>query len=312
MTARTGDLRPDYTGYRDFLVAQPTSELGNKHERIAESLLLTWLTHADPSILGLRRVDEIKHGQKLAMVHIAIPLDYKRKQLAQALGIDQLADEQKTPRVNLIASSASNQPHSYIRVRADFIVSQVLGSIEDRIMRPSEASGHTIQIPLANVQSLARPRPDHSDENSRLRSDVKQAMAMKNVLIEPNQIQILTHRATGEKWVRIINVDRSRRTTLRLAIKRAGINTSLEFKDEVDGSDWSIRFAAAEASKLVPQSSDSFDVHSDRQTIAEYPEKDGNHASNVGTSRMGRQTSLTNTADSPNPRGGQAMTRMVS
>ena len=112
MTNRTGDLRPDYTGYRDFLMAQPTRDLEDKHERIAESLLLTWLTHADPNILGLRRVDESKHRQKLAMVHIAIPLDYKRKQLAQALGIDQLADERKTPRVNLIASSAWNQPQS--------------------------------------------------------------------------------------------------------------------------------------------------------------------------------------------------------
>ena len=70
------------------------------------------------------------------MVHIAIPLEYRRKQLALALGIDQLADEQKTPRVNLIASAAWNEPHSYIRVRADFIVSQVFGAIKERIMRP--------------------------------------------------------------------------------------------------------------------------------------------------------------------------------
>ena len=129
MTNRTGDLRPDYTGYRDFLMAQPTRDLGDKHERIAESLLLNWLTHADPNILGLRESTRASTGEKLAMVHIAIPLDYSRaKPAAQgALGINQLADEQKTPRVNLIASSASNQPHSYIRVRAEFIVSQVLG-----------------------------------------------------------------------------------------------------------------------------------------------------------------------------------------
>ena len=116
-----------------------------------------------------------------------------------------------------------------------------------------------------------------------------------------DQIQILTHRATGEKWVRIINVDRSRRTTLRLAIKRAGINSSLEFKDEVEGSDWSIRFAAAETSKLFPRSPDSFDVHADQQTFAGYPGKDVNHASNQGTSRMGRQTSLTATAEFTEP-----------
>ena len=312
MTSRTGNLRSDYTGYRDFLMTQPTSELGDKHERIEESLLLTWLTHADPNILGLRRVDERKRGHRLAMVHIAIPLEYKRKQLAEALGIDQLADEQKTPRVNLIASAAWNEPHSYIRVRADFIVSQVLGAIKERIMRPSEVSGHRIQIPLAYVQSLAGSQPDHRDENRRLRSDVQQAMAMRNASIEPDQIQILTHRATGEKWVRIINVDRSRRTTLRLAIKRAGINSSLEFKDEVEGSDWSIRFAAAETSKLFPRSPDSFDVLADHQTFAGYPGNDVNHSSNGGTPRMGRQASLTTTADSPSPQGIRSRHRMVS
>ncbi len=86
MTNRTGDLRPDYTGHRDFLMAQPTRDLGDKHERIAESLLLNWPTHADPNILGLRRVDESKHGQKLAMVHIAIPLDYNVMKLKALTG----------------------------------------------------------------------------------------------------------------------------------------------------------------------------------------------------------------------------------
>ena len=221
----------------------------------------------------------------------------------------------KTPRSPTCTSGERinrEKPHSYIRVRAEFIVSQVLGSIKDRIMRPGEASGHTIQIPPANVQSLARPRPDHSDVNVHLRSDVKQAMAMRHVSIEPNQIQILTHRTTGEKWVRIIDVDRSRRTTLRLAIKRAGISTSLEFKDEVEGSDWSIRFTAAEASKLVPQSPDSFDVHIDHQTFAGNPGKNVEHASNVGTSRMGRNGSHTATADSPSPKGIPSRPRMVS
>ena len=224
---------------------------------------MTWLTHADPNIRGLRRVDESTHGHRLAMIHIAIPLEYRRAQLALALGIDQLADDKKTPRVNLIASAAWNEPHSYIRVQADFIVSRVLGAIKERIMRPIEASGHTIQIPLAHAQTLARSRPEERDENSRLRSSVTRAMALRNASIEPHQIQILTHRVTGEKWVRIIDVDRSRRTTLRLAIKRSGISNSVEYQDEVKGSDWSIRFAAAEAPKLFPRSPASFDVHAE-------------------------------------------------
>ncbi len=312
MMGRVGNLRSDNTGYCDFLMARPTSVLGYKHERIAEALLLTWLTHVDPNILGLRRVDERARGHRLAMVHIAIPLEYKRTQLAQALGIDQLADEKKTPRVNLIASAAWNEPHSYVRVQADFIISRVLGAIKERIMRPNEASRHTIQIPLDHAQTLARSRPDQRDENSRLRSSVRQAMALRNASIEPHQIQIMTHRATGEKWVRIIDVDRSHRTTLRLAIKRAGISTSVEYKDEVEGSDWSIRFAAAEVSKLFPPPPDSFDVHAELQTLAKKPVQDVNQGSNLGTSRMDRQTSRAATAASASQQRIRSLPRMVS
>ncbi len=309
---RTGNLRSDNPSYCEFLMAQPSSERRDNHERITESLLLTWLTHADPNIRGLRRVDESTHGHRLAMIHIAIPLEYRRALLAQALAIDQLADDKKTPRVNLIGSGSWNEPHSYIRVQADFIVSRVLGAIKERIMRPIEASGHTIQIPLAHAQTLARSRPVERDENSRLRSSVTRAMALRNASIEPHQIQILTHRATGEKWVRLIDVDRSRRTTLRLAIKRSGINNSVDYQDQVKGADWSIRFAAAEAPKLFPRSPASFDVHAEHQTLAGNPGKDVNHASNPGTSRMGRQTSLTATAASPSQQRNRSLPRMVS
>jgi hypothetical protein len=312
MTARTGNLRSDNKGYPNFIMAAPPSVLEDKRARIAEWLLLIWLKHSDHHILGLRRVDEEKNGRPLAMIHIAIPLEYRRKQLAQMLGISEFEDERKTPRVNLMASARWNKPHSYIRDRADFIVSRVLGTIKERIVRPGEASGHTIQIPLAQVQTLSMPGPDHRDENSRLRSDVERAMAMRNVSIEPGQIQILTHRASGEKWVRIINVDRSRRTILRTAIKRAGINALLERKDEVKCSDWSIRFAAAAISKLLPQSPDSFDVHSDPKTFAGYSGNDGNNGSILGTERTGRQTSLTTTTDSPSPQGNRSQSRMVS
>ena len=174
---RTGSLRSDNAAYCDFLTPHARSELGDGHERIAESLLLTWLAHADPNILGLRRVDESTRGHRLAMVHIAIPLHYKRAQLAQALGIDQLADEKKTPRVNLTASAAWNEPHSYIRIEADFIASRVLRAIKEQFMRSSDASGHTIQIPLDHAQTLAHSRPEERDENSRLRSSVRRAMA---------------------------------------------------------------------------------------------------------------------------------------
>ena len=135
---------------------------------------------------------------------------------------------------------------------------------------------------------------------------------MRNASIEPHQIQILTHRVTGEKWVRIIDVDRSERTTLRLAIKRSGISNSVEYQDEVECSDWSIRFAAAEAPKLFPRSPASFDVHAEHQTFAGNPGKEVNHASNAATSRMGRQTSLAATAASSSQQRNRSLPRMVS
>jgi hypothetical protein len=283
MTARTGNLRSDSKGYPNFIMAAPPSVLEDKRERIAEWLLLIWLRHSDPNILGLRRVDEEKNGRPLAMVHIAIPLEYRRKQLAWMLGISQLEDERKTPRVNLMASARWNKPHSYIRVHAAFIVSQALGAIKELLMRPSETRYQMIQAPQGHDQSLPQSVPNHRDDNSRLRSAVEEGLAKRNVSIEPHQIQILIHRETGEKWVRILNVDRGKRTALRLAIKRAGINASLAFNDEVEGPDWSIRFAATETSKLFLQSSDSFDVHSEHGALTEHPGNDVNGATNRGT-----------------------------
>jgi hypothetical protein len=280
MTARTGNLRSDNKGYPNFIMAAPPSVLDDKRERIAEWLLLIWLRHSDPNILGLRRVDEEKNGRPLAMVHIAIPLEYRRKQLAWMLGISQLEDERKTPRVNLMASARWNKPHSYIRVHAAFIVSQGLDAIKELLMRPSETRYQTIQAPPGHDQSLPQSVPNHRDDNSRLRSAVEEGLAKRNVSIEPHQIQILIHRETGEKWVRILNVDRGKRTALRLAIKRAGINASLEFNDDVEGPDWSIRFAATETSKLFLQSSDSFDVHSEHGALTEHTGKDVNGATN--------------------------------
>jgi hypothetical protein len=282
MTARTGNLRSDNKGYPNFIMAAPPSVLEDKRERIAEWLLLIWLRHSDPNILGLRRVDEEKNGRPLAMVHIAIPLEYRRKQLAWMLGISQLEDERKTPRVNLMASARWNKPHSYIRVHAAFIVSQALGAIKELLMRPSETRYQMIQAPQGHDQSLPQSVPNHRDDNSRLRSAVEEGLAKRNVSIEPHQIQILIHRETGEKWVRILNVDRGKRTALRLAIKRAGINASLAFNDEVEGPDWSIRFAATETSKLFLQSSDSFDVHSEHGALTEHTGKDVNGATNRG------------------------------
>jgi hypothetical protein len=208
MTGRTGNLRRDNRGYPNFIMTAPPSVLEDKRERIAEWLLLIWLRHSDPNILGLRRVDEEKNGRPLPMVHIAIRLEYRRKQLAQRLGIRQLEDERKTPRVNLAASARWDKPHSYIRVPAAFIVSQVFDAMKERLMRPIEIRFETIHAPRGHDQSLERSLPNHRDQNSWIRSAVEEGLAERNASIEPDQIQILTHRETGEKWVRILNVDR--------------------------------------------------------------------------------------------------------
>lgn len=132
---------------------------------------------------------------------------------------------------------------------------------------------------------------------------MKQALALSNESIESHQIQILTHRETGERWVRIINVDRSRRTTLRLVLKRAGINASPAFNDDVENSGWSIRFAAAEITKLCLQSPESFDVHSEYRIFNEQPGNEVKHATTTATTAVGRRSALLTKANPPGPRG---------
>jgi hypothetical protein len=284
-------------------MAEPPATREGKRERIAEWILLSWLRHFDPNILGLRRVDENKDGRPLRIVHIAIPLDYRRKQLAQTLGISRLADERKTPRANLIASAGWNKPHSYIRVPADFFVSQVLDAIKERVMRPSEIMHQTIQPPQGHDPSLDRSLANERDENSRLRSAVREGLAKRNASIEPHQIQILTHKETGEKWIRILHVDRGQRTTFRLAIKRAGINALLALNNDAGGPEWSIRFAATETSKLLVRSPDSFDILFGDQTIADDPGNDVDGAAASETAPTIRLFSAAKAANSLDRRG---------
>ena len=270
MTSRTGNLRSESTGYPEFIMAVAPSVHDDKRERIAEWLLLAWLKNMDRNILGLRRVDEIKDGRLLPMVHIAIPLDYRRKQLAQTLGISQLENERKAPRINLAASARWNRPHSYIRVHAAFLAAQTLGAIRTRLMRPSPIDDRQSQAP----QRLDHSATNHHDDKDRLKCVVMEGFARRNISIKPHQIQILTHRETRETWVRIREIDRGLRTTIRLAIKQAGIHALLDLRSSMEGAGWSISFAATEAPKLLRRSSDSFDVHAEDELVAEQPDGD--------------------------------------
>ena len=62
MSGSTAKLRSDDPGYPPFVLAQSRSRVINSRGRIAECLALVWLRHHDPSILGLRRVDEGEDG----------------------------------------------------------------------------------------------------------------------------------------------------------------------------------------------------------------------------------------------------------
>jgi hypothetical protein len=202
MGVSTGKLRPDNPTYVGFLMARNPPEPEEKRERIAEWVLMNWMNHLDPNIIGIRRLDEDKSGRVVPMIHIAIPLEYKRRELAQVLGIAPIEDEQNAPRVNVISSLGWHEPHSYIRVPADVVVSQVLDLLRAQLLEPEEINDHTIQVPQDAVEEFVRANQrNHREENARLRTAVQQALAMRNAAIEPHQIQILTHKETREKWV---------------------------------------------------------------------------------------------------------------
>src|SRR5262249_19180990 len=104
MSGSQAPLRMDGPNYPAFLMIQRPPALEEARRRAAEWILATWMCLTDPNVLGLRRVDEERNGQVVPMAHIAVPLGYQRRRLAQALGLHQMEDEQATPRVNLVGS----------------------------------------------------------------------------------------------------------------------------------------------------------------------------------------------------------------
>jgi hypothetical protein len=261
--------RSDDQSYPPFVLAQSPSRLINSDGRIAECLALVCLRHHDPNILGLRRVDDDGNGDPQPMIHIAIPLNYRRNQLARALGIEPLAMEQFARRVNLSATEGRSEPLSYIRVPADSLVAHLQRAFEEQPTRPGGSGNETIQSPKEPTAPRHQPGLDVSDQNSWLRSAVVDGLAERNVSIERHRVQILTHRDTGEKWIKIASVDRSLRTPLRLKLKQAGVNAAVTLHDDVEAPDWSIRFAAAEISKLFMRSPDMFDVQTENEALTE-------------------------------------------
>ena len=248
-------LRHDSPNYPAFQRVQPAPEAAGGTARIAEWVLATWMNRLDPNILGVRRVDEERNGQIVPMIHIAIPLGYQRRQLAQTLAVKQLEDEQNAPRVNLVASAGFDEPHSFIRVPAEILLNKLFDFMRDSISTPTEINDHTVQVAAEAVEDYIRESQQQKrrEEEGRLRSAVQHGLAMRNATLFSDQIQILVHKKTQEKWVRILNVEKSDRTIVKSAIQQAGIQASTSSQEEGDSSDWSLMFPASEAQKLLSE-----------------------------------------------------------
>jgi hypothetical protein len=248
-------LRLDSPNYPSFLMMHRPPPLSEAQQRAAEWLMATWVCMADSNIHGVRRVAEERNGQLVPMVHIAIPLGYQRRQLAQTLGIEQIDDDQATPRVNLAGSNGFDEPHSYIRVPLEnvikrftaFMHASAIGTeINDETLPDPPIPGTPVNV-VEEYEQAARLR--RRDDDHRLRSALRHALAMRNADIDPDHIQTLINRHTREKWIRIKNVDRGARTAVRMAIKRAGIRTAAL---PTDGDpDWAVLFPESEARKLL-------------------------------------------------------------
>jgi hypothetical protein len=305
MNGETRHRRSHNEGFPEFIKAEPSSQRADEGKRDAERLLLSWLKQSDPNILGLRKVDEDRNGRSLTVVHIAIPLDYSRTHLARALGISQLEDKKRVQRFNITVSMGRDKPLSYVRVPAAFLISRVLGAAKKQLMRLGRPGARMLQHARPNVRSDRPDSPDQVEENRRVRSAVKEGLAARGTDVEPHQIEILTHRDTGEKWVRIVKVDRGRRTALRLVLKRAGIHAVLALENADPRSDWSIRFLANEVTRLARQSYDSFDVHSDHTAASEPQPRGFDRFLETETRPIVRLSSIATSAasaNSPSPR----------
>jgi len=247
-------LRADNPRYPNFVMVDQPPEADVRRRRVAEWVIAIWMNQRDPNVLGVRRVADEKNGEAVVHIHIAIPLEYQRKQLARTLSLAQIEDGQNTPRVNLISSAGFSQPHSFIRVPAEAIISLLIESLKADILDPGEINDHTIGLPQSEVEAFllaARPRP--REEDSQLKAAIQRALKKKNAPVNQDQIQLLLNKNTQERFVKIKNVARNERTAVKLVIKSAGVKMIVQDPDDGDDAKWSILFSASEAKKLLSE-----------------------------------------------------------
>jgi hypothetical protein len=245
-------LRLDSPNYPPFLMIHRPPESEDRKRRIAEWVLAIWLNQLDPNILGIRRADDERDGDILSMIHIAIPLGYQRKQLARSLAIGQIDDDQSTPRVNLISSLGFDKPHSFIRIPAEVILSQFVDALECDVLNSKEINDRTLKAYERIIEDPIRlAQWKEQEEDARLRAGIRRALSTRDAALDSKHIQILIHKKTREKWVRIRDVDEGRRAPISLAIEKAGIRTSAPPESGNNGHGWAIVFTASEARKLL-------------------------------------------------------------
>jgi hypothetical protein len=248
MSGTQPSLRIDDSIYPTFLMVHHPPDLAEARHRAVEWILATWVCTTDPNVLGLRRVDEERNGQVVPMAHIAIPLGYQRRRLAQTLGLRQVEDEQATPRVNLMGSHGLGEPHSFIRVSLESVIQRITDYLQSSMVA-TEINDEAISAPEDFIEEYARLlQQERREEDLRLRSALRHALAMRNAAIPLDRIQTLVNKQTREKWIRIKNVEKSVRTALGLAIKQAGIQMASPPADQ--DSDWAVLFPESEPKKL--------------------------------------------------------------
>lgn len=242
-------MRLDNTSYPAFLMIRQPPPLAEAQRRAVEWILATWMCMLDSNVLGVRRVKDERNGRVIRMMHIAIPLEYQRRQLAKTLGLSQIEDELATPRVNLGGSKGFNEPHSFIRIPFTTVMKRFSAFVRASV-RSKHVNDETIGEPDSTIDGDTRfSRRKRSTEDARLRSAVRHALAMRNAAIEPHHIQTLVDRETSEKWIRIRNVERGVRAALRTVIKQAGIRRASSSAG--DGTEWAVVFPESEAKKLL-------------------------------------------------------------
>lgn len=242
-------MRLDHPDYPPFLMIQKPPQLAEAQGRALEWILANWMCMLDCNVLGVRRLKEDRAGRIVRIVHIAIPLEYQRRQLARTLGIRQIEDDLATPRVDLGGSQGFHEPHSFIRVPLRTVMKRFAAFVSDA-MQAAEINDETVEEPDSTIGIDVRfARRKRSAEDARIRSAVRQALSLKNADIEPHHIQTLVDRESREKWIRIRSVERSVSAALKAAIREAGIRRASASSD--DDTDWAVLFPESEAQKFL-------------------------------------------------------------